>query len=504
MKKLLLIIAFALQATLYAQEEGFLYTCDYENYLINCAIETDDGCYIISASYTNPMDDSWWEKPSKLLKLSHDGTLLNSVQLSDSFTRVVLLYEDTEHNIFHTVGIHWDVNTMRMYPFIASLDSNLNLSSIKDVANIPAVYTQDIPDAKAVINDNGKVLLTLAYSPTELHYMILNLDGDLECYKEHNYSSGMGYVGSLCVLQDSSGDFGHYDTHSSAEMTRINEQLEMEPVFSVYLVQENQWNNSDTIHSVYVNQSLYPTLLPLTDTSYLIAEETIESWWDHYHAQNFFIERNTVFLKCHNNGEITNSILVEARNDTLERPAYYQAMDLTDSGAVYLCAFQHTSYNGAGPEINRNHIILMKTDTNLNLIWERRFCLGDVCHRPLQVLATHDGGCLITGYMYNDEDKINFFLLKLNQNGTLESQKNEIITFPFALRTNPVSDILRLEFSPDVQPMAVELYDVQGRLLSAQSSDLENISVEGLTAGIYTMRVVMKDGSSYSDKVVKQ
>lgn len=68
---------------------------------------------------------------------------------------------------------------------------------------------------------------------------------------------------------------------------------------------------------------------------------------------------------------------------------------------------------------------------------------------------------------------------------------------------NPVSDRLNIHYSPDVTPKAVELYDLQGRLIKTQDSNLENIGMENVPAGNYTLRVVMERGENYTEKVVK-
>ena len=170
---------------------------------------------------------------------------------------------------------------------------------------------------------------------------------------------------------------------------------------------------------------------------------------------------------------------------------------------VYFCYTTNSGYAG-----DPQQVAVYKFDTNLNLIWKRWYGGAQEYHVIFDFIPTSDGGCLLSGkgaadpHDYNNSSP---YVLKINSEGYCSVNENgEPALKPFALRTNPVSDILHLEFSPDVRPESVELYDVQGRLLSTQSSDLENISVEGLTAGIYTMRVVMKDGSSFSDKVVKQ
>ena len=68
----------------------------------------------------------------------------------------------------------------------------------------------------------------------------------------------------------------------------------------------------------------------------------------------------------------------------------------------------------------------------------------------------------------------------------------------------PAQDQLHLQYSPDVQPKEIELYDLQGRLVRTQTKNLESLSLQGLPAGTYTMRVTLEDGKVYSDKVVKE
>ena len=69
---------------------------------------------------------------------------------------------------------------------------------------------------------------------------------------------------------------------------------------------------------------------------------------------------------------------------------------------------------------------------------------------------------------------------------------------------NPVGDALRLEYSPDVTPTAVELYDAQGRLLTIQRGNLESVNTGSLPAGLYTVKVTLDNGKSYSDTVIKK
>ena len=86
----------------------------------------------------------------------------------------------------------------------------------------------------------------------------------------------------------------------------------------------------------------------------------------------------------------------------------------------------------------------------------------------------------------------------------LETKEIRTVFKPYTFFPNPVDDQLRMEFSPDATPSVVELYDIQGRLVRSQGKGFEGISMSNLPSGTYTLRIVMDDGTSYSDKVVKQ
>ena len=80
-----------------------------------------------------------------------------------------------------------------------------------------------------------------------------------------------------------------------------------------------------------------------------------------------------------------------------------------------------------------------------------------------------------------------------------DSDDQDIMVYP-----NPVEGLLRLDFSPDVKPASVELFDLQGRLVHRQDNSFESVNMSQLPAGIYTLRVTLNDGKSFSDKVVKE
>ena len=155
----------------------------------------------------------------------------------------------------------------------------------------------------------------------------------------------------------------------------------------------------------------------------------------------------------------------------------------------------------------------VKMDTNLNVEW-KRFCKTDNVdlYSPLNCPILYKdeqgeekgivwaGNGRTTGNSnYND-----FVFFLLNHDGPVGMENYGIEVRPYAFYPNPAKERLHFEYSPDVQPAKVELYDLQGRLMRTQRSNFEDIDVGQLPAGTYTLRVTLEDGKAYSDKVVKE
>ena len=128
----------------------------------------------------------------------------------------------------------------------------------------------------------------------------------------------------------------------------------------------------------------------------------------------------------------------------------------------------------------------------------------------VEVEALPNEGCAFlyweaNGEQVSAENPYSFILeqdtwLVAHFSGTGVAEKESVcVTYP-----NPARDQLRLQYSPDVQPKLVEFYDLQGRLVRAQSQGLESLDMSQLPTGTYTMRVTMEDGQTFSDKVVKE
>ena len=156
--------------------------------------------------------------------------------------------------------------------------------------------------------------------------------------------------------------------------------------------------------------------------------------------------------------------------------------------------------------------VAVKMDTDLNVEW-KRFCKTDkisIEWLESPVLCKdeqgEEKGIAWIGDGHTSENiyghPVIFFYF--NHDGTVSTNESGIEMRPYAFYPNPAKEQLHMEFSPDVQPAQVELYDLQGRLVRTQSKAFESIDMSQLPAGTYTIRVTMEDGKTYSDKVVKE
>ena len=66
-----------------------------------------------------------------------------------------------------------------------------------------------------------------------------------------------------------------------------------------------------------------------------------------------------------------------------------------------------------------------------------------------------------------------------------------------------MKDLLSIHFDDGAEPEGIELYDLAGRLVSTKHNSMESIDMSAMPAGVYMLRVTMKDGTSHHEKILK-
>ena len=160
------------------------------------------------------------------------------------------------------------------------------------------------------------------------------------------------------------------------------------------------------------------------------------------------------------------------------------------------------------------YMVAVKMDRDLNVLW-RRYCYEPHSLKYIiswmlysDILKDDNGnekGIYIAGYSFEQQTLVGgFYFFFLTDEDINAIGDNGMKVRPYTYYPNPAQDQLRLQYSPDVKPARIELYDLQGRLVYLQSHSLESVEMQGLTAGQYLMKVSLEDGKSYTDKLVKE
>ena len=234
-------------------------------------------------------------------------------------------------------------------------------------------------------------------------------------------------------------------------------------------------------------------VLPYDDDTYLLASRYRRGWYGSLKgpqlAKRDRQSHENLQISYYNTGSNNNCDVFIGLEKALD-------------GHYFLASSRLVSENGIlVSEILR----VEKLDAALNLVWER------LCHMdfysyggPTFMNVLSDGGVAFYGNGYNFDGGNPFlFILALDENGA-GMPETEAFVRPYACWPNPAQDQLHLQYSPDVKPTRVELYDLQDRLVHSQSDGLESVDLRGLASGQYLMKVTLQDGKSYMDKVMNE
>ena len=228
----------------------------------------------------------------------------------------------------------------------------------------------------------------------------------------------------------------------------------------------------------------------LDENTYLLATEYEESYLN-YPSYECGVQVTKRDKETHTNLKTVYFPFKNLYSGSRSCSPYVGDVRQTEEGYIYLA---YGDLSG----LNRFSVVLM--DSDLNVLWQRYYLnLGTFdMMRHIKVLS--NGGLGLVGYNAHS-DKV-FALFVTNNYDALEEQG--VFVRPYAYYPNPAQDELHLQYSPDVTPTKIELYDLQGRLVGTQKNGLESINMKDLPSGTYTMRVTLENGKVFSDKVVKE
>ncbi|MBR4146960.1 MAG: T9SS type A sorting domain-containing protein [Bacteroidales bacterium] len=466
-------------------------------------IQLEDGsllCRAIVDSLT-PWPSSMPVKPygCKYYKITrHGATIVDSLFVEDDNVRSKLLAHlhpcsDTlleRTNVL--VEYNMDTLNQRTDLSITFFDDNLNFSAEKLIVPLSdTIVATNGMNASFLLDSNNDIITEYNIWPRhESHFARIGLDGTIKCEKV--YPDSIVPITSLmywepCGLRQISESPRKYAFYGRLEDEAFK-CFELDSLFNILSV----FNLPDR-----------PKMFAPTGTCGMVnfGEEGVVVMQEQKKHSN---QMGSIGVaQCDVNGNVLKTwfspVLVSATGSY----NYYYGIDLKNDhdGNLYFAA--GTLWVACGQEI----CCIAKLDKDLNVIYERYYTHPVFSPEPFGMIVLDGGGMCLYGDMferYSGNPYLSgLFMLVFDDDGVSVSETEGVVR-PYCLFPNPVSDQLSIHFSPDVSPDQVELYDLQGRLLFTQRKNLESINMEGLPSGTYSLRVVMHDGNTYSEKVVKQ
>ena len=516
MKKLLLLtLLFSAVFASQAQETAFeQYYPFYSWYSIHCIKETPDGGYIAYLGTDDGM----------LYKLSGSGEIIGQ-RLFDFGEPGITTVETYIYALLDKPGdpTHWTV-------FATTRDIDLNTSSSVYLFDIDEnlgyepenVRRIDFPSEEIQLWNNG-------YTPRIVMEEDGSVSGVSRALRWHKraYSLMMFRIppdGEVVMGIDDHFPMAHptdwipfddrYGMVAAMEscLVYFEASLDLAHVDSVYTLTTGggadtplQYHTSahpdmehDTVVMAIQEQDSYSTLTFLSDSVMVLP--TALSVFREYHSQPSIHRKGVGLWKLDPDfNHIGHTAVCGFTIDHLDKYLYSCHPLLLGDGALYLCYTEKPQGSAQLPW----RTVVCKLDTDLNLIWQRWYGNGGYA-KITECSLTSDGGCILIGEG-RDNGSYCPYVVKITPEGysAIDEEAGAELR-PYAFYPNPVGDILHMEFSPDVKPVQVELYDLQGRLLRTQNNGFESIDMDNLPTGTYTLRVTLDDGMSYGDKVVKQ
>lgn len=145
-------------------------------------------------------------------------------------------------------------------------------------------------------------------------------------------------------------------------------------------------------------------------------------------------------------------------------------------------------------------------------LWQREYDLSSQTDLLINILATDDGGFLLSGQAINEQtNSQDAWLLKVDSVGCPYPNctvgiDEEAKTVVVDVWPNPATDVLNIEKVGSSKQLNISVFDLNGKLVHnyTQNNQRETIDVSGWPTGVYVLQGTDEEGRSFSLKVVKQ
>jgi hypothetical protein len=465
-------LLMAVCVTSYGQEIVSTITSTSTSYYSGI-VETPDGGFLIGSCF------DLYNRGYMVYKIAPDGTYLDSIRFRGIYDLLEvpgepdqkLLYGyDIEDNVYHLT--------------LTVIDDNLNLIS---ETSIPiGEYEYDFWDGFTFVAPNNEILFPYSSGTDDVfHLMRISLDGtvledkafpEIPCgtWNSDYTNDSIVYYSDVNVFTESPLTYNCLGFYRNAEDTTIVVNYILDENLNILESIEYPSYNPDAIFG--------PELF--TNVTALGTETSKEV----YLSTSMRLSGTTAStIIRYDNDNHPNATRRFAGNSY---PGYLVAKD---KNTVYFTL-----------AYNNTHVSLYRLDGNLDNVWY----IGLPCPSNIGV-SMHttkilNNGDIIVGYnIYRSGNA--FFKYHIVRDNTLDDvTETRAPETPFALYPNPVKDAVNITFAEGNEPATMAVYDLTGRMVGMKRESMESLDMSAMSAGVYMVRVTMKDGMSYNEKIIKE
>ena len=445
--------------------------------------------------------------PARILKLSPKMELLGEMVFGEENRRSTItgIYQDQEQEgLFIAVGKIHDNEFHYDKPFMVRFDEELSVLWQEEV-DLPEYYRKFFFWPKSFMDSQSDfVYMTEFYSDyylNDIEYMYLRLSPEGEVMAIESAETEFLDKGGIFQYNDGSGDYGVCNsfTHS---VQRLNRNFE---TIGQRIVPNNIVFNESTLDILLLRRFNASTILSMPDNTLFVAVDG-----DGWKYPDVVADAVLMKLSLSDTMSVVHAnsfdglFYSDCYNETTETVAEIKGLDRLGDH-LFLC-YCIMNYEPGGGIVGNSSFCVTKLTLGLDVVWQKVYDFNNRI-MPRYVMATQDGGCLVTGEIgtgLNGEEGMMMFAVKIDSEGYLDIAEAENPVQNGECYPNPGTNVLNIRTA--LQNAWVEVYDVNGRMVYGQeiTENVTSINAEGWPAGTYVWKVVANGMEAESGKWIKE
>ena len=422
---------------------------------------TTEGSLIFFGLFGHPQYDDVFIAPA----------VLNKQGVRDN---IVLLSFDVELNVV-------DIKFVSFEGYIFGFSTRqIPIPTIKDdqiiFASLVELTSGNYAHMFASVNVNGE--LDKLHIDTSFNYT------DRSCPSDFTIINDEPIQYSYCYFKDYYNDVvDEFDR----KLTLVISDNEFKPIFTKELESFYDYEYDELGicgHKIFTFLDL-PKFKKLNDTTLLLQI-----------MANNISDDGVAYIKLNKELEIIDDKFIIKKGDGDIRLPLANSMEI-NSDYIIDCKIKNLE------DFNPNYItevIISKYDHELNLIWENVINQG--YYRPICLLSTSDGGCLLAGSYKDIYGKSYLYITKIDLDGTLCVEEKNDNNTSFSIYPNPAKDNISIESLNDVKCRKIEIFSIDGKLCLEKYCGFGSIDISILNEGVYVIKALFGDGNQYDKKLI--